>query len=163
MFQLSCSAGWLARIWNWKSAVLSSLFRAIIFFFANWKAGSSAAMAAMLAKFLCDAASSGLAKALLVVPATRASRHRVRSLDSVPISFLPRPPQTGAPSNDNRPSSGASRLYKASIFHRFRVTGLNLKVRFRLGRYSVIFEDLENAWTAMRKGMEPLHQNTQGA
>jgi hypothetical protein len=49
----------LARIWNWKSALLSSFFRAAIFFFANWKAGSSAAMAAMLAEFLYRSVTAG--------------------------------------------------------------------------------------------------------
>jgi hypothetical protein len=50
---------WFTRLWNWKSALLSSLFRALIFFFANWKAGSGAAIAAMLAEFLYRALTAG--------------------------------------------------------------------------------------------------------
>ncbi len=59
MAHVSKSVGWLARIWNWKSALLSSLFRAVIFFFANWKAGSGAAMAAMLAEFVYRSLTAG--------------------------------------------------------------------------------------------------------
>src|SRR5690242_21161420 len=41
----------LIRQWNWKSAILSSTFRAIIFLFANLAAGWHAAAGAMLAEF----------------------------------------------------------------------------------------------------------------
>jgi hypothetical protein len=51
--------GWFVRIWNWKSALLSSVFRAAIFFFANWKARSGAAFAAMLAEFLYRSLTAG--------------------------------------------------------------------------------------------------------
>ena len=37
--------------WNWKSAVLSSLSRSFVFFFANLHAGPDAAIGAMLAEF----------------------------------------------------------------------------------------------------------------
>jgi hypothetical protein len=47
------------RIWNWKSALLSSLFRAAIFFFANWRAGSRAAVGAMLVEFLYRSVTAG--------------------------------------------------------------------------------------------------------
>jgi hypothetical protein len=49
----------LIRRWNWKSAVLSSLFRAGIFFFANLVAGWHAAVGALLAEFGLRAATSG--------------------------------------------------------------------------------------------------------
>jgi hypothetical protein len=41
----------LIRHWNWKSAVLSSLSRSLVFFFANLHAGPAAAIGAMLAEF----------------------------------------------------------------------------------------------------------------
>jgi hypothetical protein len=53
----------LAR-WNWKSAVLSSLFRATIFFFANLTAGLPAAMAAMSTELIFRAVTSGFYGAL---------------------------------------------------------------------------------------------------
>ena len=56
---ISHPLGWLSKLWNWKSALLSSLFRAAIFFFANWKAGSHAAIAAMLAEFLYRSLTAG--------------------------------------------------------------------------------------------------------
>ena len=37
----------LIRRWNWKSAILSSILRAMLFFFANLSAGLSSAVAAM--------------------------------------------------------------------------------------------------------------------
>jgi hypothetical protein len=45
--------------WNWKSAVLSSLFRAGIFFFANLVAGWHAAVGALLAELALRAVTSG--------------------------------------------------------------------------------------------------------
>src|SRR5215470_570237 len=50
--------------WNWKSAVLSSLFRAAIFFFVNLSAGLPAAFAAMQTELLFRAISSGFYGAL---------------------------------------------------------------------------------------------------
>jgi len=44
--------GLLVRRWNWKAALLSSLFRAAIFFAANLAAGWRAALAAMSVEFL---------------------------------------------------------------------------------------------------------------
>ena len=49
----------LIRRWNWKSAVLSSLFRASIFFFANLAAGWHAALGALLAELILRGATSG--------------------------------------------------------------------------------------------------------
>jgi hypothetical protein len=49
----------LIRRWNWKSAILSSLFRAAIFFFANLVAGWHAALGALLAELALRAATSG--------------------------------------------------------------------------------------------------------
>jgi hypothetical protein len=49
----------LVRRWNWKSAFLSSLFRAAIFFFANLAAGWHAALGALLAELILRAATSG--------------------------------------------------------------------------------------------------------
>jgi hypothetical protein len=53
----------LAR-WNWKSAVLSSLFRAAIFFASNLAAGLPAAIAAMCTEFIFRAVTSGFYGAL---------------------------------------------------------------------------------------------------
>ena len=53
----------LAR-WNWKSAVLSSLFRAAIFFFVNLTAGLPAAMAAMSTELVFRGITSGFYGAL---------------------------------------------------------------------------------------------------
>ncbi len=53
----------LAR-WNWKSAVLSSVFRAAIFFVANLTAGVSAAVAAMSTEFIFGGTVSGFYGAL---------------------------------------------------------------------------------------------------
>ena len=39
-------------IWNWKSALYSSVLRGLIFFFANLTAGLHAAEGAMLAEFV---------------------------------------------------------------------------------------------------------------
>ncbi len=57
-------AGLLVRRWNWKSALLSSLFRAAIFFAANWTAGWRAAVAAMSVEFLYRGISAGIFGAL---------------------------------------------------------------------------------------------------
>lgn len=54
----------LLRQWNWKAALLSSLFRAILFFFANLGAGLPAALAAMLREFCFRSAASGFYGAL---------------------------------------------------------------------------------------------------
>jgi len=56
--------GLLVRRWNWKSALLSSLFRAAIFFAANWTAGWRAAVAAMSVEFLYRGISAGIFGAL---------------------------------------------------------------------------------------------------
>jgi hypothetical protein len=52
-------ARYLVRRWNWKSAVLSSLLRAAIFFFANLVAGWHAAVGAFLAELALRGATSG--------------------------------------------------------------------------------------------------------
>jgi ABC-type amino acid transport system permease subunit len=57
-------AGLLIRRWNWKSALLSSLFRAAIFFVANWAAGWRAAFAAMSVELLYRGISAGFFGAL---------------------------------------------------------------------------------------------------
>jgi hypothetical protein len=49
----------LIQRWNWKSAVLSSLLRAGIFFFTNLSAGWHAAVGALLAELALRAATSG--------------------------------------------------------------------------------------------------------
>ena len=49
----------LFRRWNWKSAVLSSLLRATIFFFTNLVAGWHAALGAMLAELVFRSVTSG--------------------------------------------------------------------------------------------------------
>jgi hypothetical protein len=45
--------------WNWKSALFSSVLRALIFLFANLPAGRRAAFGAMLAEFIYRAVSAG--------------------------------------------------------------------------------------------------------
>jgi len=45
--------------WHWKSALLSSVFRAVLFLFANWSAGIGSAAAAMLAEFLYRSVTAG--------------------------------------------------------------------------------------------------------
>jgi hypothetical protein len=54
----------LVRRWNWKSALLSSLFRAVIFFFANLAAGWRAALGAMSVELLYRGISAGFFGAL---------------------------------------------------------------------------------------------------
>jgi hypothetical protein len=49
----------LIRRWNWKSALLSSLLRAAIFFFTNLVAGWHAALGAMLAELALRSVTSG--------------------------------------------------------------------------------------------------------
>jgi hypothetical protein len=51
-------------IWNYKTALLSALVRAGIFFAANARAGYDAAMAAMVTEFCCRFATSGFYGAL---------------------------------------------------------------------------------------------------
>jgi hypothetical protein len=55
---------YLLAKWNWKSAVLSSLFRAAIFFFVNLTAGLPAAMAAMCTELVFRGIASGFYGAL---------------------------------------------------------------------------------------------------
>lgn len=54
----------LLRLWNWKSAVMSSWFRATIFFFANLSAGLGAAIAAMLTELSFRGITAGFYGAL---------------------------------------------------------------------------------------------------
>lgn len=54
----------LVKRWNWKSALLSSILRAAIFFFANLSAGLPAAFAAMRTELFFRAVSSGFYGAL---------------------------------------------------------------------------------------------------
>jgi hypothetical protein len=53
------TVGAVIRRWNWKSALLSSLFRATIFFFTNLIAGWHAAFGAMLAELALRSVTSG--------------------------------------------------------------------------------------------------------
>ena len=57
-------AGLLLRRWNWKAGLLSSLFRAAIFFFANLAAGWRAAVGAMSIELLYRGVSAGFFGAL---------------------------------------------------------------------------------------------------
>jgi len=54
----------ILRRWNWKSAVLSSGFRAVLFFFTNLAAGLDAATAAMLTELVFRGATAGFYGAL---------------------------------------------------------------------------------------------------
>lgn len=49
----------LARAWNWKSALSSSIARALLFFFANLSAGLHPAIAAAQTEFLYRAVAAG--------------------------------------------------------------------------------------------------------
>jgi hypothetical protein len=49
----------LLRLWNWKSVLLSSVVRALIFFTANLASGYVAALAAMMHEFVIRAAFAG--------------------------------------------------------------------------------------------------------
>jgi hypothetical protein len=55
---------YLISRWNWKSALMSSLVRATIFFFTNLVAGWHAALGAMLAELILRSATSGFYGAL---------------------------------------------------------------------------------------------------
>ena len=50
--------------WNWKSAVPSSIFRAILFLIANWSAGPAAAFSAMGLEFAYRSVTAGFHGAL---------------------------------------------------------------------------------------------------
>src|SRR5262252_8460545 len=54
----------LIRRWNWKSALLSSILRAAIFFFANLSAGLPAAFAALQTELVFRCVTSGFYGAL---------------------------------------------------------------------------------------------------
>jgi hypothetical protein len=54
----------IVRRWNWKSACLSSIIRALIFFFANLTAGRAAAFAALLTELSFRGVASGFYGAL---------------------------------------------------------------------------------------------------
>jgi len=54
----------IARRWNWKSAVLSSIIRGLIFFVANLPAGRHAALAALLTELTFRGVASGFYGAL---------------------------------------------------------------------------------------------------
>jgi hypothetical protein len=62
--QILAAPGELLRKWNWKSAVFSSIIRALIFFFSNLTAGLHAAEGAMLAEFVYRGFTSGFYGAL---------------------------------------------------------------------------------------------------
>jgi len=49
----------LIRKWNWKSSLFSSVLRALVFFFANLRAGWHAATGAMLAEFVYRSITAG--------------------------------------------------------------------------------------------------------
>jgi hypothetical protein len=49
----------LLHRWNWKSAIFSSLCRALVFFFANLSSGLDAATQALIAEFLYRAVTAG--------------------------------------------------------------------------------------------------------
>ena len=55
---------YFVRRWNWKSAVLSSLFRSTLFFIANLSAGLPAARSAFLTELIFRSATAGFYGAL---------------------------------------------------------------------------------------------------
>src|SRR5271165_3632296 len=68
----------IALHWNWKAALLSSLFRSSVFFTANLSAGRKAAVAAMMTELVYRAVTSGFYGALTqrfsrIQPAWRAA------------------------------------------------------------------------------------------
>ena len=54
----------LVHRWNWKSAIFSSLCRALVFFLANLSSGLDAATGAMVAEFFYRAVTSGFCGAI---------------------------------------------------------------------------------------------------
>ena len=64
----------LLRGWNWKSAMLSPLFRGFLFFLTNFSAGAEAASAALATEFVFRAAFSGFYGAM--TEAFRSARPR---------------------------------------------------------------------------------------
>ncbi len=72
----------LGRIWNWKSALMSALLRAPIFFLANVQAGMDAATAAFATEFAYRAVSAGFYGALTSFFARRRSA-RAATLQAV--------------------------------------------------------------------------------
>jgi len=64
----------LLRGWNWKSAMLSPLFRGGLFFLTNFSAGTEAASAALVTEFVFRAAFSGFYGAM--TEAFRSARPR---------------------------------------------------------------------------------------
>jgi hypothetical protein len=54
----------LVQRWNWKSAILSSLVRGLLFFFTNLSAGTEAAVGALMTEFFFRAIFSGFYGAL---------------------------------------------------------------------------------------------------
>jgi hypothetical protein len=74
----------IVMLWNWKSAVMSSGFRAIIFFFANLSAGLGAAVAAMTTELAFRGTTAGFYGAL-----TQSFRHaQPRWLAGVTVMVL---------------------------------------------------------------------------
>jgi hypothetical protein len=69
--------------WNWKSAVLSSICRGLIFLGVNLGAGWDAASGAMLAEFVYRASTAGFAGAL--TQAFRAARPRWAAAVAIPL------------------------------------------------------------------------------
>jgi hypothetical protein len=62
--QVLASKGWrstfdIAACWHWKAAVLSAMFRGLVFLFANLRAGQTAAARAMAIEILFAALASG--------------------------------------------------------------------------------------------------------
>jgi hypothetical protein len=54
----------LIKKWNWKSAILSTILRSVLFFFANLTAGLPAALAAMITEWIYRGVTSGFYGAL---------------------------------------------------------------------------------------------------
>lgn len=64
------------RLWNWKSALVSAVGRAPVFFVANLPAGRSAALAALATELVYRAVAAGFFGALTGMFARHASRRR---------------------------------------------------------------------------------------
>ena len=77
----------LARVWNWKSALISAVVRAPIFFAANLPAGLDAATAAFVTEFAYRVTSAGFYGALTGYFARRQARRAatVQALIVLPL------------------------------------------------------------------------------
>ena len=78
----------LRKLWNWKSALLSAVLRALVFLLINWTAGAQAASTAMVVEFAYRILTSGFFGSLVqsfrkMEPAWKANLYVVLLLPAV--------------------------------------------------------------------------------